>query len=224
MQCAKLFFENQEHFLKRTGFYPIQPFKKNRLGIYRLLSPSHAGIISSMWLLNKSIIQKNTNIKYIASFWELLEKNLYKNSSSRINIVFKNGAVKNAVKQALESDMAFLIQKNDGKFTIRKWGKFYNIHEIPSWIITKFPSKDFSEAQKSFFSSCLINYNFDDSNDTYNNSYLYNNNKKIVERTYHKILRRDFNTCLTNESDVINLASQLSSRFNMLKETIKVSF
>jgi hypothetical protein len=42
--------------MKRIGFYPVQPLKKNRFGIRRLFSPSPAIIISSLWLLNMSNI------------------------------------------------------------------------------------------------------------------------------------------------------------------------
>jgi hypothetical protein len=42
MQCVKLFLENRQHFMKRIGFYAVQPLKKNRFGIRRLFSPSHA--------------------------------------------------------------------------------------------------------------------------------------------------------------------------------------
>jgi hypothetical protein len=34
---------------------------------------------------------------------------------------------------ALQSDMVYLIQKNDRRLTIRKWGRDYALHEIPSW-------------------------------------------------------------------------------------------
>jgi hypothetical protein len=89
------------------------------------------------------IISSKTRITYVASFWDLNETNAYRLSSPTINIVFDGITVRNAVKNALASDSVFLIQKNDGRFTLRKWGNTYGSHFIQSWMITKFPKKRF---------------------------------------------------------------------------------
>jgi hypothetical protein len=170
----------------------------------------------------KEIISKYSKIKYISSFWDIDETNLYINNSPRINIMFKSDTVKNAIKKTLESDMAFLIQKNDGRFTLRKWKNKYNYHKIDSWLLTKFPTKDFSEAQKSYFNSCLIYYNLNYSDNNYKNNYLYDKDKRSSERLYNKNVKREFETNLINEDDVRILAELLSNRFSKLKETVKV--
>jgi hypothetical protein len=133
------------------------------------------GIITSSVEASYAVVTGNTNYRigqvitdlivtksrlpYINSFWDIAETDKYKNASPYINIAFTDGAVNAAVKKALSSDMAFLIQKNDGRFTLREWGKTYNTFKIENWEITKFPVKNYSSAQKNYQSSCLINYN-----------------------------------------------------------------
>jgi hypothetical protein len=169
------------------------------------------------------IITSKTGITYVASFWDLVETNVYRATSPRINIAFNGGTVRNAVKNALLSDSVFLIQKNNGRFTLRKWGTEYLKFVVQSWEITKFPSKDYAPAQSNYFSSCSINYNYDFSEDECKSTYLFTQNERQARRTYNKIIRKEFDTYLTNESDCNKLAAQLSSRFSTLKETLKIS-
>jgi hypothetical protein len=169
------------------------------------------------------IIKSKTNISYVASFWDLDETNMYRINSPAINIQFKGGTVRNAVKEALSSDSVFLIEKNNGRFTLRKWGTTYQKHIIPSWNITKFPTKDYAEAQKNYFSSCSIAYNYDFHEDEHSDAYLYTAKEKQAIRAYNKKLRKPFETYLTNEADCKLLAEQLTTRFSILRETVKVS-
>jgi hypothetical protein len=168
------------------------------------------------------IIADKTNIKYIDSFWDRTETNIYINSSPQINIAFTGGTVRDAIKNALVSDMVFLIQKNDGRFTIRQWDKMYNLFTIKNWEITKFPTKDYSEAQKNYLSSCSIKYDYDFSEKEYNNVLLYNEDEDRAEQIYSKLLRKEFNTYLVNNSDVYKLGGKLSDRFSTLRETIQI--
>jgi predicted AAA+ superfamily ATPase len=64
MQRLEILLKNQEHFMKSTGVYPVQPLKKNRSGIRRLFPLFHAIIISSLRLLNKSNKLKNSKKIY----------------------------------------------------------------------------------------------------------------------------------------------------------------
>jgi hypothetical protein len=169
------------------------------------------------------IILKKTGMTYVASFWDLEETNAYRSLSPRINIAFNGSTVRNAVKDALVSDSVFLIQKNNGRFTLRKWGTEYKKHIIQNWNITKFPSKNYAEAQNNYFSSCSVTYNYDFKEKERLHSYLFARNERQAKRTYNKMIRKTFETFLTNESDCEKLASQLSGRFSTLKETIKVS-
>jgi hypothetical protein len=168
------------------------------------------------------VITNKTNIKYLNSFWDITETDSYKNTSPRINIAFTGGTVREAVKDALTSDSVFLIQKNDGKFTLRKWGTTYNSFTVDNWRITQFPNKDYSDAQKGYFSSCSIHYNFNFADDKFGSILLYTDRESETEQNSNKLLRKDIETYLTNSTDARNLAIKLSDRFSTLRETVKV--
>jgi hypothetical protein len=169
-----------------------------------------------------NIIENKTDISYIDSFWDIFETNKYINNSPVVNIAFTGGMVKDAVRNALMSDMVFLIQKNNGKFTLRQWGETYNIFNVKNWEITKFPVKDYNEAQKNYLSSCFIQYNYNFNDESYSNVLLYNTDEDKAETTYSKLVRKEFKTYLTNETDAFNLGKKLSDRFSILRETIQV--
>jgi hypothetical protein len=168
------------------------------------------------------LISLRTDITYVGSFWDLAETNSYRASSPRINILFNGGTVRNAVKNALSSDSVFLIQKNNGRFTLRKWGNTHQRHIIPSWNVTKFYSKDFSEAQTNYFSSCTIPYNYNFIDNVHDNISMFNMNEREAINRHHKNVRKTFETYLTNENDCIILAQQLFTRFSTFRSTVKV--
>jgi hypothetical protein len=168
------------------------------------------------------IITTKTNIAYISSFFDLIETDRYVNSSVPINIAFTGGTVREAVKNTLSSDMAFLIQKNDGRFTLRQWGETYNTFVIENWKITKFPSKNYSDAQKNYFSSCFIYYNYNFSDKKHTGILLYDEDEAKFEAAYNKRVREEFKTYLTNKTDAYNLAKNLSKRFSTLHETVQL--
>jgi hypothetical protein len=168
------------------------------------------------------IMDKKSNLSYIDSFWDRSETNKYIDNSPEINIVFTSGTVKNAIKDTLSNDMVFLIQKNNGKFTLREWGNIYNVFNVKNWMITQFPTKDYSEAQKNYLSSCIIQYGYNFFDKTYSATYLYNENEEEAEKNYSKLVRKEFKTYLTNETDAIALGEKLSNRFSTVRETIQI--
>ena len=171
-------------------------------------------------LIIKDLIINKTNISYINSNWNISEFENYANTSPFINITITSGDVKKAIQEILKNDMAFFIQQTDGKFTVRKYGNTYNIHNLESWVLTKNPEKSFDN-QEDYFSSCVINYNFTD-NDTYS-SFLYSDRESIAENTYRKKARKTFDTDLVNIDDVRKLASLLTDRYLLSKQTIKLN-
>jgi hypothetical protein len=168
------------------------------------------------------IIADKTNIKYSSSFWDTDETDVYVNNSPEINIAFTGGTVRDAVKQALISDMVFLIQKNNGRFTLRQWGEAYNSFNLKNWEITKFPVKSYDEAQKNYLSSCSIHYNYNFADKIYNDILLYQENEAAAESLYNKKVRKEFKTYLTNETDAFTLGKKLSDRFSVLRETVQI--
>jgi hypothetical protein len=168
------------------------------------------------------VIKNKGKLDYIDSYWDLAETNVYRNNSPRINIAFTGGTARNAVKDALKSDMVFLIQKNDGKLTLRTWGTAYSTFDIENWQITKFPTKDFSSSQQNYLSSCTVYYNHDFSGNKYGNTLLYDADEEAAEARYSKLVRKEFFTDLTTTAAASDLGAKLSGRFSFLKETIQI--
>jgi hypothetical protein len=168
------------------------------------------------------VITQKTKITYVSSFWDLTETNDYVNNSPAVNIAFTGDSVREAVKDALGSDTVFLIQKNNGRFTLRQWGKQYNNFVIAKECITQFPTKNYADAQKNYFSSCTIQYNYNFNTEEYS-VLLFRNNEEAADGLYNKIIRKDFETYLTNNTDALNLAKKLSNRFTTLRETIQLA-
>jgi hypothetical protein len=168
------------------------------------------------------LITTKTKMPYSSSFFDLTEINDYISKAPSINIAITDGTVRDAVRDTLLSDMVFLIQKNDGRFTLRQWGEVYNTFNMKNWEITKFPSKNYSDAQKNYFSSCLVYYNYTFFDKEHSNVLLYDENENQAEKTYNKLVRKEFKTYLTDETDAYSLAKKLSDRFSTLRETIQV--
>jgi hypothetical protein len=168
------------------------------------------------------IITKKTKITFVGSFWDTAETQAYINDSPPVSIAVKGGSVREAVKKVLMSDMVFLIQKNDGRFTLRKWGEEYNTFPVESWRITQFPAKNYADAQKGYFSSCLIRYGYNHADNEFEKVFLFTDNEDTAEETYNKLVRKEFETYLEGEWDAYNLAVLLSARFSTLRETVQV--
>jgi hypothetical protein len=165
----------------------------------------------------KDLIIRKTNVAYINTYWNIPEMNKYIAISPRINITFSSGDVKSAVQNILKSDMAYFIQQSDNKFTIRKYGQTYNVHTIQNWTITKELQKNYAKAEKNFFSSCTINYNY--RNDT-NETFVYAMEDHDAEDKYRKKISKEFNTDLIYFDDVYALAKLLGERYITMRQVI----
>jgi uncharacterized Fe-S cluster protein YjdI len=170
---------------------------------------------STIGAVIRDLVTRKSNIEYIDSFWNMLETDDYITSSPVINKVLSGGNVKSAIESVLKSDMAFFIQQTDGRFTVRKWGKDYQTHEIKPWILTKEPDKEYLNANTTYFSSCLINYGE-------GVTHVFNENENAAEDEYRKRKTNTFDTDLVAESDAHALALALSQRYTFLKQTVKL--
>jgi hypothetical protein len=168
------------------------------------------------------IVGRSERIQYNESNWDTSETGNYINSSPAVDISISGGDIKKAVSDVLKSDMAFFIQKNDGRFTIRKWGNTYAPHSIESWELTQQPQKSFSDAQQNYFSSCIIKYKYNEYKKTHENQYLYTDKADYAEGKYLKRAEKVFETHLTSENDARNLALRLGNRFCELKDTVSI--
>jgi hypothetical protein len=162
-------------------------------------------------------------LKYIPSVWDTVETDRYNAAAPRLNIAFTGGDVKAAIQTALKSDTAYLIQKNDGLFTIRKWGADYALHEIPEWLITGKPEKDFSSAEKNYFSSCVVRGRYNEYAKTYGGTYAYDGMEEAAIEKYLKNKRAEYDTRLADTQRIRELAEALAARFCVMRDTVRVS-
>jgi len=169
------------------------------------------------------LVGRKSILPYTETNWDKNETDEYIEESPEINITIKSGAVNTAIKKILQSDMAFLIQKNSGEFTLRKWDKIYDYHEIGFWKTTQYPKKDYNDAQQQFFTSCIIKYNLNERTSNYEKQLLYDVNESESEGLYNKKYRETYETNLINEIDVFILATALSNRFSFLKDSLTLA-
>jgi ribosomal protein S17E len=166
---------------------------------------------------------KEDNTKYTYTAWDIFEAYVYINASPRLNIMFSGGDIKSAIKTVLQSDMAYLIQKNDGRLTLRKWGGSYFVHEIDAFRIMDYPEKDFSDAEKNYFSSCRIKAGYNYLTKEYDENYLYTERESYAVNKFLKTRVAEYETRLISREDEEGLARSLSERFLDIKETVRVS-
>lgn len=159
---------------------------------------------------------------YIPSIWDTTETDSYISLSKSINFYVDSGSIKEAVKKALLSDNAFLIQKNDSLLTLRQWGQTYDSHEIDSWrIISQGITKDFDEARKRYLTQIFIEYDYSELEGELLK--LYDDSEAdTIAGVYNKRETKTFSTRLLNETDAQDLATRLISRFGGLSERLTV--
>ncbi|MDR0374413.1 MAG: hypothetical protein LBH85_01635 [Treponema sp.] len=206
--------------------YTLTGVDKNGKPIYgtNAKTPKPKYVIVDGYLKNKTgqivtaLVERSGRLQYNESNWDVDETDGYIEQSPAVNIAFTGGDIKAAVAAVLKSDMAFLIQKNDGRLTLRKWGDAYDEHSIASWQLTQQPQKSFSDAQQNYFSSCVIKYGYNEYKKAHENQYRYADKADEAEGRYLKKVEKVFETHLTNETGAKNLASRLGNRFCELKD------
>jgi hypothetical protein len=169
----------------------------------------------------KDLITRKTSVAFTSSNWNLEELDIYTGISPPVNIVFSSGDVKTAVQDTVKSDMAYFIQQADGRFTIRKWGELYSLHELDTWQITKEPEKDYDYAQDNYFSSCTVKYNKTD-NDVFD-TLFFDEMENAAEDQYRKRHFKEYDTDLVNPGDALSLARLLGDRFTVMRQRIQIA-
>jgi hypothetical protein len=227
--------DEADHYLGSENISAIQVYDKDGNSIAYSLSenvitaPGADTALITGYTANKigeiitDIITRKTAIVYSGSAWNENETSAYTALSPAINIAFSSGNVKKAVDDALKSDMAYLIQQTDGRFTIRKYGQTYGTHTIPPWVITKKPDKDFDKAQENYFSSCLIKYNFTETDRDTFSEYYYNEQEQAAEDRYRKRVLKEYETDLISALDARALAELLANRYTVMRQKIRLS-
>jgi hypothetical protein len=168
------------------------------------------------------LISRAGGVLYSNTFWDMAETDAYRSTSPRLNMAIKGGTVRSAVNEVLKSDMVFLIQKNNARFTLRTWGKQYGVFGIEPYLLTQNPSKNWKDAQKYWFSSCVVKYSKNDRTGGYANRVFVKEAENAVQEKYNRKKTAEFETRLTTAADARSLAARLSARFNFLKETVSI--
>ena len=162
-------------------------------------------------------IAEKSNTPYVEGPWDKSETDLYTTTSPCISLYFTKGTVKSLIKKCLESDMAFLVEKNDGRLSLRRWSGSYAIHEIPSHMITKRPTKKHQE-QKYFTSSVSIQYDYNVGTGLYERTELNASEETAIFKQYRKRQRLPFETLLTSQPDAATFSNNLLERFKNRSE------
>lgn len=181
------------------------------------------------------LLHWKSKYEYNDTNFDFRETRVYRERSAPINIKFTGGTVRKAIEACLKSDMAYLIQKNDDRLSIRQYAGTYGGDDnrgipIPAWAITQKPTKDYELAQKMWFSSCLVRYDYDYLENRHERSFLNNAYEDFATVIYKKKqLRMVFETNLpqrpqdtTQTYHARRLSALLSARFTTLRETIRL--
>lgn len=162
-----------------------------------------------------SEITNKSAIPYIAENWDITEADQYQSASSEIAYYFSGGTVKSLIAEVQKSDSAFLIEKNDGRLTLRKWGNIYGAHIIESWRHTQ-KSKGKYQDSKWFLTSIAINYDVD-------KTYIDASMEDALNEEYKTTVLQTFDTHLTTSASAASLATVLYNRFGRRAEVWEVS-
>lgn len=161
------------------------------------------------------LIQEKEGISYVDGLWDTTETDLYLGYCDDVTVYFNTGTTKKVLKDLLKNDLAFVLQKNNGLLTIRRWGQTYDIFTIPEWLTTGFPEKDFGDAQDNFCSSVRVNYN--------GGSYLNDTQEAELRRIAKLSYTADLTTYLDTSDAAEDLSDRFLDRFGTIKPTLSVS-
>ena len=169
-------------------------------------------------------LMSRADLRYLSTYWDKEETDRYLDNSKQVNFLLTSGNIKKAIQDLLVNDMAYLLQKPDDRFTIRKYGETYKTYNISPQMITKQPEKDYSKSQENYFSSCVLEYTPNNSSNMSSETsfLLYNENEFAAKKKYKKNVQQSFKTNLRNENDVIDFGKILSDRYSFLKQKIKL--
>lgn len=167
-------------------------------------------------------VVNNENFPYIEGIWDLTETNAYIALCAEVGFYFGGGTTRELVNAVLKNDIAYLIQKNDGRLTIRQWGQDYTTWFVDSWLATKKPNKKFQDAFKYFCSSVQVNYGKNYKNSVYLSKYIDDTRESEIFGNYKRSFLAIFNTDLTESLEISDLAERLLERFGEVRETLSI--
>jgi hypothetical protein len=164
----------------------------------------------------------NENIQYLEGIWDVTETDLYLAYCPDVSIYFDGGSTKDLLEKVLKNDMAYLIQKNDGRLTLRRWGQTYNNHQLESWVVTQKPKKNFKDATKYFCSTAKVLYRKFEKDTRYQLNYLNDAEEMTIFERTRKSFQADFETDFIIEAPAQDLAERIMDRFGTVRETVEI--
>jgi len=168
------------------------------------------------------LISRKTNILFNDSNFNIAEINRYQNIG--VSIFIDRGTIRDAIQNILRNDMAFFIQQNDGRFTIRRYGMRYATHRVASSMITQKPERSNNKAQENYFSSCVINMlSISSAAGESSIGIVFDDNADEAERLYKRRVTKTFYTNLLDTNRARDLAALLSNRFTFIKNDIRAA-
>lgn len=168
------------------------------------------------------ILAQNENLTYIEGIWDVTETDAYIAYAPDLSYYFDGGTTKDIIEDVLKNDIAFLIRKNDGRLTIRRWGETYINHQLESWVTTQKPTKNFEDATEYFCSTARVKYKPFYIDDIFQNSYTNDENERDIYARYRRSYTAEFETNLTTATDAEDLADRIMARFGDVRETVEV--
>lgn len=174
-----------------------------------------------------NLIDTYSDLKYITSVWDVTETDNYINvisTGTKIGFYFSEGNLKTAVNEVLKNDNAFLITKNNGLLSIRRWGETYTTHNLDTWQLVNENNlkKDSTFIAKYYQSSVLVNYDKREDTGAFQGTYLYDAKESINFSTYKRSKTQIYDTILKTESNAEDLAERLENRFGNMDPDITI--
>lgn len=167
-----------------------------------------------------SEIENKSLVPYEENPWDKTETDYYISISPQIGFYFSDGDLRTLITSVLQNDNAFLVTKNDGRLTLRRWGENYTTHNLSSWQLMEIPTKTTHEAVKLYCSSILIEYLYNHNTQKYSGNFIDDSMEVLLNELYRRKSRVTFKTDLLNSTDAEDLADRLLDRFGVLSENM----
>ena len=171
----------------------------------------------------KYVLVNNESISFIEENFDIDEWQAYTDYCSEIALFIESKTTNEIINDCLKNDNAYLIQKNDGRLTLRLFGHKYNTFIIPEWTITSIADKSYADASNNYCSSVQINYDYNVDKDTTTKAYINDSLEDSRIKQYKKSAKAIFETKLMTVNAAEKLSNILLHRFGYLKETVKLS-
>jgi hypothetical protein len=167
-------------------------------------------------------LTERERLPYSVGIWDIDETDRYLAKAYSVGYYFNGGTTRQLIEGVLKNDSVFLIQKNNGLLTLRRWGDVFDQHDIPSWTVTKKPEKNFKDASQLFCSSVKILSEKKYSSGVFQKTYINDTSEIDIFKETKKSFLAEFETALLDDDDIEAFSVLLINRFGTVRETLRV--